>query len=219
MGIAALQKLEALLSRIYDLGVVYRVADFLVTDRQALPHGCRDAPGDEQLFVSTAGDELRMSLYLEPALLERLRDRDPHHELNGHNVADFLTAVEGISHFLCVAHHAQHDRPVSVFALELQAEIDKYVTGYFLLRRREPQRFPAELHRLLFDRARVAAELAQGRDSLYRRASAYAARFCSKLAPRLRNASGAQGLAELRKFYRLCDGAKVAYIERMRAAS
>jgi hypothetical protein len=182
VGVAALQKLEALLSGIYDLGLACRVADFLVTDRASLPQDCRDAPGDEQLFVAMTGDELCMSLYLEPALLDRLRHRDPHQELNQHNVADCLTAVEGISHFLCVAHHAQHDRPVSVFALELQAEIDKYVTSFFLLRRREPRRFPIELHRCWL----ASACLCIGEPAAMRRDSARALRRGCARRPRPR---------------------------------
>jgi hypothetical protein len=67
-----LGRLESLLTGLYDLETGCRVEDFLVTDRQALPGECRDAPGDEQLFVSAVDDELCMSLYLDPALLERL---------------------------------------------------------------------------------------------------------------------------------------------------
>ena len=135
MSSRALERLETLLTGIYDLDVGCRVKDFLVTDRQSLPGECREAPGDEQLFVSAVDDELCMSLYLDPALLERLEANDPSEELNGDNVADCWTALEGISHFLCVAHNAGHDRPVSRLTLEMQAEIDKYVASFALLRR------------------------------------------------------------------------------------
>ena len=72
MSARALERLEALLTGIYDLDIGCRVEDFLVTDRQALPGECRDAPGDEQLFVGAVDDELCMSLYLDSQLLERL---------------------------------------------------------------------------------------------------------------------------------------------------
>ena len=135
MAGAILGRLESLLTGIYDLEVGCRVEDFLVTDRQALPGDCGDHRGEEQLFVSTVDDELCMSLYLDPAVLERLERQDPSDELNQDNVADCWTALEGISHFLCVAHNAGHDRPVSRLTLELQAEIDKYVASFLLLRR------------------------------------------------------------------------------------
>ena len=65
MAARALERLETLLTGIYDLDTGCRVEDFLVTDRQALPGECREAPGDEQLFVSAVYDELCMSLYLD----------------------------------------------------------------------------------------------------------------------------------------------------------
>ena len=221
MAAAPLDRLEALLCGIYDLEVGCRVEDFLVTDRQALPGECHDAPGEEQLFVGVVDDELCLSLYLDPALLERLERRDPTQELNEDNVADCWTALEGVSHFLCVAHHAGHDRAVSRLMLEMQAEIDKYVASFLLLLRHDPHRFPAELHPLLFRRARVDPALARGRDSLYRRASRQAARVCARLEPQLRALcrSGDSGwLAELRRFYRLGELGKQRHIERLAVA-
>jgi len=217
----AIGRLEALLTSVYDLDVGCRVVDFLVTDRQALPGECRDAPGDEQLFVTAMDDELCMSLYLDPALLERLERRDPHEALDAGNVADCWTVLEGLSHFLCVAHNAGHDRGVSRLTLELQAEIDKYVASFLLLRRADPHRFPAELHALLFRRARIDPALAGGRQSLYRRASRYAARFCRRLEPRLRALCAREDgswLPELRRFYRLSDVHKLRHIERFATA-
>jgi hypothetical protein len=110
---------------------------------------------------------------------------------------------------------------VSRLALELQAEIDKYVACVELLRRGAPRRFPAELHTLLFRRTRVDPALAAGREPLYRRASREAARFCSRLEPGLRAlCRGDDGgwLAQLRRFYRLSDFGKLRHIERACAA-
>ncbi|MGH8250406.1 MAG: hypothetical protein ACREVI_06870 [Steroidobacteraceae bacterium] len=216
MARAALDRLETLLTGIYDLDVGCRVEDFLVTDRQALPGECHDAPGDEQLFVSAVDDELCVSLYLDPALLGRLEQNDPTEDLNQDNVADCWTALEGISHFLCVTHNAGHDRPVSRLTLELQAEIDKYVASFLLLRKRDPRRFPVELHALLFHRAHVDPALAGDREPLYRRASRYAARFCARLEPRLRalgRADDGSCNGYLRRFYRLSDTGKLRHIE------
>ena len=211
----ALERLEQLLTGIYDLDIGCRVGDFLVTDRQQLPGECRDAPGDEQLFVAADGDELCVSLYLDAAVLERLERNDPSDGLDAGNLADCLTALEGISHFLCVAHNAGHDRPVSRLGLEMQAEVDKYVGCFEILRRQQPRRFPAELHALLFRRARVDPALAAGRESLYARASRLAARFCARLEPGLRALCRRQDqawLAGLRRFYRLSDPGKLRLV-------
>jgi hypothetical protein len=216
MAARALGRLEALLSGIYDLDTGCRVEDFLVTDRALLPGECGDAPGDEQLFVTAVDGELCMSLYLDPALVERLERNDPSDRLDQDNLADCWTALEGISHFLCVAHNAGHDRTVSRLALEMQAEVDKYVASFVLLRNAAPRRFPAELHALLFRRCRVDPVLAGGRAPLYRRASRAAARFCARLEPRLRALcrQGDRGwLPELRRFYRLSDFGKLRHVE------
>jgi hypothetical protein len=222
MTTRALERLEALLTGIYDLDIGCRVGDFLVTDRALLPGECREAPGDEQLFVAAAGEELCLSLYLDAALLERLERHDPSDELDADNIADCWTALEGISHFLCVAHNAAHDRPVSRLALELQAEIDKYVASVALLRRRHPRRFPTELHTLLFRRAQVDAGLAGRHAPLYRRANRQAARFCAGLETRLRaccRRDDGAWLQDLRRFYRLSDPGKLRHIAAACAAS
>lgn len=221
MASAALGRLEELLRGVYDLELECRVEDFLVTDRRALPEACRHAPGDEQLFVAHGDDEIGLTLFLDAALLRRLQRRDPTVALTQDNAADCWAALEGVSHFLCVAHHATHDRQVSLLTLELQAEIDKYVGSFLLLSHGDQRRFPVELHRLLFQTARIDPGLAGAREPLYRRASHYAARFCALLEPGLRRVGvvGGQGWrTQLRRFYRMSDGAKLRYIEQLAPA-
>ena len=65
----------------------------------------------------------------------------------------------------------------------MQAEIDKYVSTCWLLRRQWPQRFPAELHPLLFERTRIDAALAGERAGLYRTAT----QLCGAVLPRHRS--------------------------------
>jgi hypothetical protein len=217
-----LKQLQDFIGDIYDVSVSHDVYDFLVTDRQRLPPAARtDGPTDEELIVmqpeeGTTG-ELAMSLYLDPALLERLDRADPMERLHDGNVADYWTALEGVSHFVYLAWNAGHDKPVSLLELEMQAEVDKYVGSYWLMRRQFPDRFPAELLRLLFERTRIDSRLAAGREDMYREASRYAERFCRRLERSLRGARGrsqAEVLTELRRFYRLTNARKVAHIRR-----
>jgi hypothetical protein len=217
-----LRQLQDLIGGIYDVSVTHDVYDFLITDRRHLPAAARtNGPTDEELIVaqpaSGTDNELAMSLYLDPALLERLQRADPLQRLHDGNVADYWTALEGVSHFLYLAWNAGHDRPVSLLELEMQAEIDKYVVSYWLMRRQLPERFPAELLSVLFEKTRIDPTLAAGRDGMYRAASRYAQRFCERLASSLRDSQGAVGrevLAELRRFYRLTNARKLAHIER-----
>ena len=218
-----LTRLQELIGAIYDVSVAHDVYDFLVTDRRHLPLEARARATAEDLIVAQpaagaagAAGEVGVSLYLDPALLERLKRRDPMEQLDDGNVADYWTALEGVSHFLYLAWHAGHDRPVSLLELEMQAEVDKYVASYWVLRRQLPERFPAELRRLLFERTRIEPRLADGREDLYRAASRYAEKFCRRLERSLRSArTGSHGevLAELRRFYRLSNARKVAHIE------
>jgi hypothetical protein len=216
-----LKRLQDFIGDIYDVSIAHDVYDFLVTDRQHLPAAARtNGPTDEELLVAQpegANGEIAMSLYLDPGLLERLDRADPMERLHDGNVADCWTALEGVSHFLYLAWNAGHDKPVSLLELEMQAEVDKYVASYWLMRRQFPDRFPAELLRLLFERTRVDPRLAAGREDLYREASRYAEKFCRRLEQSLRSAQGrseAEVLAELRRFYRLTNARKLAHIER-----
>ena len=219
-----LSRLQSLIGGIYDVSVAHDVYDFLVTDRRRLPLGARGGTAEEELIVAEPADgtdEVGLSLYLDPALLSRLTREDPLVRLHGGNVADWCTALEGVSHFLYLAWNAGHDKPVSLLELEMQAEVDKYVASYWLLRRQFPGRFPAELRRVLFERTRVDPSLTQARAGLYREASRYAEKFCRRLEQTLARAQGRQAhgggesevLAELRRFYRLSHARKRAHIE------
>ena len=213
-----LSRLQELIGGIYDVRVAYDVYDFLVTDRGQLPRVPHGGLADEELIVaqSADGQDLALSLYLDPKLLERLAGADPLTELNGANVGDWWTALEGVSHFLYLAWNAGHDKPVSLLELEMQAEVDKYVVSYWLMRRQYPGHFPAELRQALFERTRIDPRLAAERRELYREASCYAARFCRRLEQRLgaRDAGEREVLTELRRFYRLGNARKRAHIDR-----
>jgi len=212
-----LQQLQDLLSGIYDLPTDYRVYDFLFTERERLPQALRESATDEQVLVRNEGGGAAVGLFLDPQLLERLDAANPLQALNGGNLADYWTALEGVSHFLYLAWNAGHDRAVTLLELELQAEIDKYVASWWLLREQDPARYPAELHRLLFERARIDLRLAGDRSDLYREANQYAARFCRRLERQLSTRAARarlETLAELRRFYRLSRERKVTHIQR-----
>jgi hypothetical protein len=213
-----LSRLQSLIGGIYDVSIAYDVYDFLVTDRARLPQAARAGVADEELIVaeSADGSEVSLSLYLDPALLERLARSDPLERLHAGNVGDWWTALEGVSHFLYLAWNAGHDKPVSLVELEMQAEVDKYVASYWLMRRQYPRHFPAELRRTLFARTRVDPRLTHERRRLYGEASHYAERFCRRLERSLGGTGGCESevLAELRRFYRLTSARKRAHIER-----
>jgi len=209
--------MQRLLGGIYDLDVPVDVYDYLVTDRSQLPACVRATATDEQLVVEQTAEDLGMALFLDLGVLERLAAANPLETLNGGNLADYWTALEGVSHFLYLAWNAGHDKPVSLLELELQAEVDKYVSSLWLLRAQSPQRFPAELHPALFVSARVDPTLAGDAQALYREANDYAGRFCRYLDRMVKygdRAGDERMLCELRRFYRLTQMRKRELIER-----
>ncbi len=215
-----LQQLQEVLAGIYDVPPGPDVSHFLTSDRSMLPLAQLGAQTDEQLLVAEDddGEGMSVALYLDPQLLERLNSTNPLEALHGGNIADYWTALEGVSHFNYLTWNAAHHRPVSVHELELQAEVDKYVCSVALLRAQNPQYFPAELHRLLFERTLIDPRLPGEQRSLYRRANQSAARFCQRLAQRLRArgaAARAAVSADLRRFYRLSNAAKLHHIAQL----
>lgn len=210
-----LRQIQDLISGIYDLPLHYNVYDFLFTERERLPEAVRCSGTDEQVLVRDQAGGAEVGLFLDARVLERLSQANPLEALNAGNLADYWTALEGVSHFMYLAWHAGHDRAVSLLELELQGEIDKYVASWWLLRAQDPARFPAELHRLLFERTQIDAQLASGRESLYREANRHAALYCRRLERQLSaHASARQAaLAELRRFYRLSRECKVSHIK------
>jgi hypothetical protein len=217
MSLATLTSLQAALAEIYDLPATPDVREFLLTDRARLAGipAARDC--DEQLLLAEEGDTLSMALYIDQEVLRRLAGQDPLAALTHENLADYLTAAEGVSHFVYVAWNTGFDKPVTLLELELQAEVDKYVLGAWLLSSQNAGRFPRELHRVLFERARIDPVAAAGREGLYRMASRYAERFCRRLAAlleRRRRGAMREALAELRRFYRWGSARKLAHIEK-----
>ena len=208
-----LRKLEAMLHELYALDVGYAVSDFLITDPElarSLDSGGRQI--DEKLLIAEADGEADVALYLERDLLERLGRHDPLTKLDGDNLADFWSALEGVSHFTYYAWNAARDKDVSLFELELQAEVDKFVTTAMLLRE-QTGREHSGLHGWLFDSPTLAAELDDRERERYRRANRYAAKYCRRIEPALARDGEAAAQRELRHFYRLSQTSKLAHID------
>jgi len=204
--------LQSLLSELYALDLEYEVDDFVTTDEElarALDGGGREL--DEKLLIAENDGDAEVSLYLEQRLLERLECRDPLTRLDSENLEDFWTAFEGVSHFTYYAWNAARDKDVSLFELELQAEVDKFVTTGMLLRE-QTGREPSGLHGWLFDSPTLAAELDDRERERYRRANRYAAKYCRRLELALARDDEAAAQRELRHFYRLSQTSKLAHI-------
>jgi len=212
-----LRDLQSLLGRLYDVSLDYDVYDFLVTDRRALagvsPVNDQRAP-DEELLLAETSDGAGVALYIDPRVLERLEEADPLGALTEENIADYCTALEGVSHFVYSAWRLDRDAPVSLLELETQAEVDKYAATVFLVADQQGGGYPAQVHARLFDRVNFDARLEPEQYERYRTAHALAANYCKRLESRFVSRGNAQVEAlvrELRKFYRLGNTAKLRH--------
>lgn len=209
-----LVQLQQRLNDIYQTGAAYDVRDFLITDIATARRLGQSSmlPGTEEtLLFAGHGDELAVSLYLSEELLFRLEARDPMARLEAAALADLWKVVEGISHFNYVAWKASQDRKVSLFELELQAEIDKFVSTAQLASEQGDADLARNLHRWLFDEVGFCDGLDAEQQDRYRAANDYAARFCRRLGLDVA-ARDDEVLAELRHFYRLPMTDKISHI-------
>ena len=199
-----------------DLEALYRVQTQLDVDAfmvgedqrdQALgPEGRRPR---EQLLVSQSGEDLSLGLFLDAEALRNLRRHDPAGGLSDHNFWDFCLAVEGVSHFIYVALCAARDRSVTALELELQAEVDKFVSCTVV----QGERDTALLRERLFESFLYAHDLDDDERDRYRLANDQARRYSLSLERRyLRRGRVDDMLDELRRFYRLGLPEKLQHI-------
>ena len=209
--------LERLQRQLHDINrsdAGYDIRQFLVTDARvahALSGGDSLTRSGETLLLREDEDGVALSLYLDEAILERLRSAAPREVLQSGLLNDLCKVIEGLSHFNYVAWRASRDRSVTLLELELQAEVDKFVSTMQLALEQNAPELMDGLHRRLFDEVRLHDHLDERQVERYRAASAYAARFCRSLKPRLRSWSR-DLLPELRHFYRMSLGDKISHI-------
>lgn len=209
-----LADLQARLNGIYQVGSAYDVRDFLITDRvaaEALGQQNLLPDTEETLLVYEEDGELAVSLFLDAALLDRLSAADPLDRLRAHQLTDFWKVVEGVSHFNCVVWKASRDRPVSLLELELQAEIDKFVSTAQLAASQGKGDIAGRLHGWLFDDVSYRDDLDDEQRARYRSANDFAARYCHGLAHPVAEHDRA-AMADLREFYRLPMSEKISRI-------
>ena len=203
-----LRRMQSLLTRLYDAPVEHDAEDFLICDRRRLREVVGDQPGpmsDEQVFVVQEDGSVRIGLFIDQRVLERLERHDPLKALDDRNLHDFCTALEGVSHFHYLIWSVARSRPVSLLELELQAEVDKYATALALLTKQRAGAFPGALHARMFNGVSFLPQPDDASRRRYEEANRHAARYCRSLDERYlhpRRLQPEKWLAELRRFFR-----------------
>jgi hypothetical protein len=201
------------LEQLYRIDTELDVRDFVVDNaaRAELAPGLARTPR-EQLLVAERDGEVELALFVDERVLANLAANDPRARLDDANLADFLLTVEGVSHFVYLAWRARRKRPVSALELELQAEIDKYVTCLLLLWPKAGAA-PADLRTRLFDAFELAPDLDGDERDRYLAANSNARAYAARLDARyLTHGRLFAMLDELRWFWRLGLRDKLAFI-------
>ncbi len=209
-----LARLQQHLSDIYQVGAGYDIRDFLISDPRLACAIGGDAvlEGTSETLLMCQGDDgMSLSLFLDHELLSRLETANPLEDLRAEQLDDLWKVMEGVSHFNCMVWKASQDRSVSLLELELQAEIDKFVSTMQLALGQGDRDMLNHLHGWLFDNVSFNDQLDDEQLDRYRAANEYAARFCRGLWQRLID-DEQRALPELREFYRLQLAEKISHI-------
>lgn len=203
-----LRRMQSLLAGLYDAPVEHDAEDFLVTDPARLREVVGEQSGplsDEQVFVVQEDGGVRIGLFIDQRVLDRLQKHDPLDALDERNLPDYCTALEGVSHFHYLIWSLARGRSVSLLELELQAEVDKYATALALLTQQRSGVFPGALHARMFNGVSFLPQLDDASRRRYEEANRHAARYCRALDQRYlhpRRQQPEKWLAELRRFFR-----------------
>jgi hypothetical protein len=204
------------IDRIYNLELEVNIEEFLISRELCQRLAGEDATastvvvhqGDEQ-------EEIRLGVYIGEDTLSRLGELDLDTAMAAEQFSVLCTAIEEVSHFAYLCWNANQDKTVTQLELELQAEVDKFVTSGLLIAGRNGGLMPTRLLGDLFGDFGLRDGLDSSQRHRYLTASSFARSYCSSLMRRfLRQSRLADLLADLRHFYRLTQGGKIGHIYR-----
>lgn len=205
------------LDQVYDLALGVDIHDFMLTSEMC------DELGHDRSRASVllrqgneSGNELELGVYLGESTLETLKGIDLASTIEAKSLDALFTSIEEVSHFAYLLFSAQREKRVSQLELELQGEVDKFITAALLIAAPNGGRVPRGLLDRLFSGFELRAELDAPTRARYHKASSLASRYCSYV---LEDALGRRRLgpllSELRSFYRLTQRGKIGRIHRV----
>ena len=208
------------LQSIYEIDVKHRAHDFLITDEfiaNQLSGASNTCSARERLLIAECDDGLDISLYISAEVMALLDEQHPTDLLSIGNYAEFCLILEGVSHFLYLVWNAGHARQVTLFEMELQAEIDKFILLNALSDDQTGDIFHSQhIGSWLFERHSFEDSLSEDERIRYERANYFAGKYCQGLQQQFCVAEMNQGLLnELRRFYRFGREEKLRYINRL----
>jgi hypothetical protein len=155
-------------------------------------------------------------LYISADVFKHIENSHPINLIEQGKHSEFCLMLEGVSHFLYVVWNAGHHRQITLFEMELQAEIDKFILMQSLIDHNQDVNLINRLRNWLFDNNRYDPELESNELERYERANYYAGKYCRELQQKY-NLSGLNHdlLNDLRRLYRLGQQDKMRYINKL----
>ena len=220
-----LEWVQGLLERTYRMGVVVDdVGSFVIGDEGYRRfYSCANevktaqaaAGRGAKTLVRETEEGVRVCVYYPDNLIQCLEAHPPRRGLREVNVDAFATLVEELDHLLYIAERVLRDRPVSLFELELHANVSKYLVLARFMAGHRPRMEEGEktwLRYHLFDKG-VFQEEDPRVGARYREAVRWAVRFLEatqRLEP-------SERIGTLRTFHQAGVTDKLALIERLAA--
>ena len=200
------------LETLYALEPQAPVTDFVIPHEEAATY----PGGGSRTLVKEEGELVSVGVVLDENVAASLHQADPRVRLDSGNLGAFAALTEEVSHFVYVLFCAEAERSVTQLELELQGEVDKYLTAFAFLSLQNEGAVSPGLRQALFRRYRLVEGLTPERAERYRAASELADRYCGWLEARfLREGRDSDLVREARRFYRLGQREKLARIARM----
>jgi len=195
--IALARRIQTGLENLYRLDRAAAIDDF-VTHAES---GEREA-----LLVRETDDGLELRLRIPRLLSSSDDDGD---EADAARLDPICQIIEGVSHFVYIAHRASRDRETTQLELELQAEVDKYVVLAASLSSFD-ETISRRLRARLYERVDFVHAEGTIEGERYRVANDRARRFTGRLEREfIARARYAELREELRRFFHMSQGDKL----------
>ena len=163
------------------------------------------------MLVRQLDADVMACIYYPDRLIRRLESHPPQRGLDESNVDAFSIFVEEIDHLLLLAERSLLDRPLTLFEMELHANVSKYLVLSRFLVGRMPTLEPLRriwLRHHLFEKGRFRDE-----DEALRRRYRDAQRWSVKYLDGLRAHGAAEKIESLRRFHDAGAREKLRLIE------
>ena len=224
-----LELVQGLLERTYRMSTgVQEIGRFVIGDEgyrtlyrevHAVASGSAFSPSGRgaRTLVRETEEGVRACIYYPDEMIHRLEVHPPLWGLGDENVDEFATLVEELDHLLCIAERSRENRPLTLFELELHANVSKYlVLSRFLSGPGRPLNGRRRTWLLyhLFHKGTAGGEDAEVR-ARYRDAARWALRLLevsSQMTPPMRR------VETLRRFHAATASGKLELIERLSSA-